>query len=111
MDYLRLKWGTVKAFDFSNSPEALEFYRQYNALGESISVMLQEDTPEQKELICKMIDACNGEVHIHWGNQDCTLNREIAKNYVMEYSKPQAVNPVKPAFKDWLLRQRSRFKI
>ena len=87
MDFLRLKWGTVKSFDFTNSPEAFEAYNKYVELGACVSVMLQEDTPEQKQLILEMIDKVNGQIIIDWTGEDCTNDREKAKQYVLEYKK------------------------
>lgn len=83
-DFLRLKWGTLKAWDFSNSPEALAAYQEYYDIEESKTVGLEVDTPRQKELICKMIDTVNGQVTIWW-NDPNTQTREDAKEYIMNY--------------------------
>lgn len=86
-DFLLLKWGTLKGFNFENSPEALEALKEYETIGWSMSVMMQKDTPRQKELICIMIDKVNGSVQSDWTGEDWTNNREAAKKYVMEYGK------------------------
>lgn len=86
-DYLLLKWGTLNGFDFTNSPEALEAYREYNAIGESFSAMQQVDTPRQKELICIMIDTVNGRVSSDWSGEDWTDKKEVAKAYILNYGK------------------------
>lgn len=86
-DYLLLKWGTLKGWYFENSPEAFEAYKEYNAIGESFSAMMQKDSPRQKELICIMIDKVNGSVTGDWGGEDWTDDREAAKKYVMDYGK------------------------
>lgn len=84
-DYLLLKWGTLKGYNFKNSPEAFEALKEYNSLGSSLSAMAQRDTPRQKELLCIMIDKVNGTVQSDWSGEDWTDDREAAKKYVMEY--------------------------
>jgi hypothetical protein len=86
-DFLLLKWGTLKGWNFENSPEAFEALKEYESIGSSMSAMLQKDTPRQKDLICIMIDKVNGSVQSDWTGEDWTDNREAAKKYVMEYGK------------------------
>lgn len=62
-DFILLKWGTLKGWDFTNSPEAQEALKEYAEIGYSgAGAMMQEDTPRQKELLCIMIDKVNGSV-------------------------------------------------
>ena len=84
-DYLLLKWGTIKGYCFKNSDEAFELLKQYNALGTTLSVMAQKDTPEQKQLICKMIDVVNGPIQNDWTGETYS-DKESAKKYVLEYN-------------------------
>jgi hypothetical protein len=86
-DHLLLKWGTLKGWNFENSPEAKKALEEYGNLGYSMSAMAQQDTPRQKELICIMIDSVNGPVTSDWTGEDWTDNRQAAKDYVMEYGK------------------------
>lgn len=84
-DYLTLKWGTLKAWHF-HGDECIDLLKQYYALGASASAMAQNDTPEQKELICQMIDKCNAEtIHLDWDGED--VSKDDAKKYVREYGK------------------------
>ena len=83
-DYLLLKWGTLKAWNFENSPEAQRAAEEYLEIGSSASAIFQEDTPRQKELICIMIDKVKGPVTNDWTGQ-VYKNKELAKKYVMEY--------------------------
>ena len=83
--YILLKWGTLKGWDFTNSPEAFEAFKEYNKLGSSFSVMAQKDTKRQKELICIMIDKINGYVENDWTGETYK-NKKDAKKYVMEYN-------------------------
>lgn len=92
-DFLRLKWGTLKAWDFSNSPEALAAYQEYYDIESSKTDGLEVDTPRQKELICKMIDTVNGQVTIWW-NDPNTQTREDAKEYIMNYGFNDKFNSI-----------------
>lgn len=83
-DYLLLKWGTLKGWNFENSPESFEALKEYDLIGASLNAADQEDTPRQKELICVMIDKVNGEVQNDWTGE-IYENREDAKKYVMDY--------------------------
>jgi len=82
-DKLTLKWGTLKAWHL-HSDKGLELLKQYMSLGASCSAMLQHDTPEQKELICQIIDECNAPtIYLDWDDKD--VSKDEAKRYVMEY--------------------------
>ena len=81
-DYLSLKWGTLKAWNMT-SERGQALVDRYFALGSSPSAMCQCDTPEQKELICQMIDECGAEtIHLDWDGTD--VSKEAAKLYIME---------------------------
>lgn len=48
--------------------------------------MAQRDSPEQKDLICQMIDRCNAEtIYLEWDGEYVT--KERAKSYVLEYGQ------------------------
>ena len=84
-DYLTLKWGTLKAWHLT-SEKGLELLKAYHALGMSMSAMMQHDTPEQKELICQMIDECGAEtICLDWDGKD--VSKDEAKKYVREYRR------------------------
>ena len=87
---LTLKWGSLKAWEIHN-PETFELLKQWSALGVCMSAMAHHDTPEQKELICKSIDAVDcDEIYLDW--DDGNVSKEKAKDYVMNYGKPKAVS-------------------
>jgi hypothetical protein len=92
-DHISLKCGTLKAWTL-NSAEGQELLRKYHALGSSFSAMSQHDTPEQKELICQMIDVCGApEIYLDWDGK--YVSKEEAKKYVMTYgvkSSPPATH-------------------
>jgi len=82
-DYLTLKWGTLKAWNL-HSEKGAELLKKYHEIGSSFSAMTQNDTPEQKQLICQMIDECNAEkIFLDWDG--VYVSKEDAKKYVMEY--------------------------
>lgn len=83
-DYLLLKWGTLKGWNFENSPKAFEALKEYNQIGSSFSAMAQNDTERQKELICIMIDEVKGPVQNDWSGE-VYEDREQAKKYVLEH--------------------------
>ena len=87
-DHLSLKWGTLKAWNL-NSEKGKELLKRYFELGSSPGAMTQNDTPEQKDLICQMIDECNAPtIYLDWDGID--VSKDEAKRYVMEYGNKAA---------------------
>ena len=83
-EYLTLKWGTLKAWNLT-SERGKELLRRYFDAGlSSAGAMTQHDTPEQKALICQMIDECGApEIFLDWYGK--YVSKEEAKKYVMDY--------------------------
>lgn len=50
-----------------------------------MSAAVQRDTPEQKEIICQLIDGCAGEIYLDWDGVE--VSKEKAKEYVRNYGK------------------------
>lgn len=82
MENLGLKWGTLKYWKAS-SDECKALLARYHELGSSMSAMTQEDTPEQKSLICQIIDIADCPIENDWTGK--TMTKDEAKKYVMEY--------------------------
>lgn len=82
--YVELKWGTLKAWKL-DAPELKELCEEYDAIGSTMSAMMQRDTDRQKEIICEIIDLIGKPVYLHWDGE--TVSPEEAKKYVMEYNK------------------------
>ena len=80
--YVELKWGTLKSWNIT-SIEGKALLKKYGKLGHSISAMEQRDTPEQKKIICELIDLVPGEIFLDW--DDKYVSKEAAKKYVLEY--------------------------
>jgi hypothetical protein len=80
-EFISLKWGTLKAWNIK-SDKGRELLKRYGELGYSLGAMSQHDTPEQKSLICQMIDECSAPtIHLDWDDVD--VSKEEAKRYVM----------------------------
>ena len=84
-NYLTLKWGTLKSWNFKGNEEALKLLSDYGQIGASYSCMMQKDTEEQKLIILKLIDLMPGDIYLDWDNK--YVSHEDAKNYVINYGK------------------------
>lgn len=82
-NFLALKWGTIKAYNFENNKEALALLNRYYQIGSSISAALQDDTDEQKEIVCKLIDLADT-LYLSWEGK--VVSRCEAKKYVNNYN-------------------------
>lgn len=83
-DYLTLKWGTLKSWKIS-SEEGVALIEKYDSLGYSVSAMGQKDTPEQKQIICRLIDIVPGKIFLDWSGK--YVSKSKAKKYVLEYGE------------------------
>lgn len=82
VDSLTLKWGTLKSWDI-HTEAGIALLKRYFEIGASLGAMQQKDTPEQKEIICQLIDGCAGEIYLAWNG--VYVSKEEAKEYVREY--------------------------
>lgn len=78
-DYILLKWGSLKSWEL-HSDKGKKLSDEYLSLGRSMSAMLQEDDPRQKEIILEMIDECDGSIRSDWSGEYFT--KEQAKEYM-----------------------------
>ena len=83
-DSISLKWGTIKSWDI-HSEKGMALLRRYSEIGSSLSAMAQKDTPEQKEIICQLIDCCAGDIYMDWDGE--YVSKEKAKEYVRTYGR------------------------
>lgn len=83
-DHLLFKWGTLKSWKLT-SEKGQALLKKYFDMGSSASAITQHDTHEQKELICQMIDECDGTLGSDWSGDSFT--RAEAKAYVMGYGE------------------------
>lgn len=86
-EYLILKWRTLKGWDLE-SEASLSALKKYTDLGFSFSAAAQHDTPEQKQALCDLIDAVDGEIANDWTGKSMT--KEEAKAYVMNSEDQEA---------------------
>lgn len=84
VDSLSLKWGTLKSFDI-HSETGRALLKRYFEIGASYAAMTQKDTPEQKDIICQLIDGCAGDICLDWSGE--YVSKEKAKEYVRSYGK------------------------
>jgi len=82
-NHLTLKWGTLKAWNFIGLPKAQKLLERYDKLGVSASAITQHDTPEQRKIVCKIIDLMPGKIYLAWDGKYVT--KAEAKKYVLEY--------------------------
>jgi hypothetical protein len=83
--FLTLKWGTLKSWEFITKKGKV-LLKEYKDIGSSMSAMAQNDTPRQKEIICELIDLCDGDtIYLEWDGE--YVSKERAKKYVMEYKR------------------------
>lgn len=82
---LTLKWGNIKGWDgMEEGHPARLALEKYMDSGQGLSAM-QRQTDAQRELICDVIDAVDGEIHDDWNGG--TLTKDAAKKYVREYGR------------------------
>ena len=80
---IELKWGNIKGWDgFEEGTEAGDAMQAYLDSGQGLSAM-QRQTPEQRELICAVIDAIDGDIYDDWNGG--TMTKDEAKAYVRNY--------------------------
>ena len=82
---LTLKWGNVKGWDgFEKGTPAWAALEKWIDSGQGLSVM-QRQTAEQRELICAIVDAVDGEIWDDWNGK--VMSKDEAKAYVRDYEK------------------------
>ncbi len=81
---LLLKWGTLKGWDLETDASKAAM-RKYAEGPTSMSAMMQRDTSAQKEALCELIDALDGEIQNDWTGE--MMTKDEAKAYVRDYGK------------------------
>jgi hypothetical protein len=92
-EHLLLKWGTLKGWKVE-SDKSREALKRYFDSPVSMGAMQQKDTPEQKQALCDLIDAIDGEIQNDRSGEK--LTKDDAKKYVMEYGHKPATTPATP---------------
>lgn len=85
MNRIILKWGTLKGWDIKTDA-ARAALKKYHEDPVCFSVMMQRDTPKQKEAIAQLIDCCD-EIELDWEGK--TVTRDEAKAYILNYGKKE----------------------
>ena len=82
-EYLTLKWGTLKSWNLK-SEKAKELLQKWGEIGYSMSAAMHKDTPEQKQIICELIDIGDFDtVYLDWDDKE--VSKDEAKEYVLNY--------------------------
>jgi hypothetical protein len=81
-DRLGLKWGWLKYYSFESNPKAQELIQKMYDIWISPSAILQNNTDEQKQILCEIIDITNWCIFNDWDWENYT--KEQAKKYVLE---------------------------
>jgi hypothetical protein len=82
---LTLKWGALKSWRL-RQPATKALIERYMSFGSLWSAARQNDTPEQKQIICDIIDAGDFDtVLLDW--DDTNVSKEEAKEYILNYGK------------------------
>lgn len=84
-DPLLLKWGTLKGWDLESDAALAAAKKLDDAGPRAMGAMQQRDTPEQKQALCDLIDAIDGEIQNDWTGE--MMTKDEAKKYVLEYRR------------------------
>ena len=87
-DLIRLKWGTLKAWDLEHNfdrPEVQATIKAYDEVAlNSVSAMVNRESPESKEALINFFKSLEDCVfHLDWDGKDVTLEEAIT--YVRNY--------------------------
>jgi hypothetical protein len=83
-EYLLLKWGTLKGWNLE-SDKSRAAAQKYADFGMSMGAMQQHDSSEQKQALCDLIDAIDGDITNDWSGE--AMTKDEAKKYVTEYGR------------------------
>ncbi len=83
-DFILLKWGTLKGWRL-NKPESFTLLQRYANIGMSMGAMQQQDTPEQKQILCDLIEQHDGTIKNDWDGEEYT--KEKAIDYIRNYGR------------------------
>ena len=83
-EHLLLKWGTLKGWKVE-SEAAKAALEKYHSEPVSWGCAQQRDTADQKQAICDLIDAIDGEIQNDWTGE--MMTKDEAKKYVREYRR------------------------
>lgn len=83
---LLLKWGTLKGWDLETDASMAAMRKYHEAGSVSMGAMSQRDNDAQKDALCELIDALDGEIQNDWTGE--TMSKDQAKEYVRTYGEP-----------------------
>lgn len=83
---VRLKWGSLKGWDFAGNEAAMAALQRYHDQPVTLGVAQRVDTPDQKQAIfdmCDAVEAAGGTIVNDWSGE--RMSAAEAKRYVAEY--------------------------
>lgn len=82
-DYLLLKWGTIKSYNYEKNEKAQEIIKKYNSEWLSWNwVMMQKDNERQVQFLFDLIDITDWTISSDW-SWEC-FTKEGAKKYILD---------------------------
>jgi hypothetical protein len=83
---ITLKWGTLKGWNVSEENEAaIRLLERYHEIGASMSVALQKDTDEQKQILIDLVSLPDMRIYLDWDGKYITKDEAI--EYLTNYKK------------------------
>lgn len=82
-EYLLLKWGTLKGWSVASEASKAALKAYFESGDVAAGAMQQRDTDAQKQALCDLIDALDGEITNDWSGE--TMTKAQAKKYVLDY--------------------------
>lgn len=82
--FILLKWGSLKAWELTEDKDKALVARWYE-LGVSMSAALQNNTDEQKDIICELLSGFTGYIGNDWDGSVYTPEEAVA--YVRNYGR------------------------
>ena len=84
---ITLKWGTLKGWVIDESDEEMmNLFDKYFEFGVCVSAAMQKDSPEQKEILIKILEHHKGKIYLDWDG------KFVSKQEAIEYVKNYGVN-------------------
>lgn len=87
-DYISLKWGTLKSWKVESDGFKTALQAYFDNGEHAVGAMMQNDSPEQIELLCEAILACKmagGTIFNEWTGEEMTAAQ--AQIYIHNYDR------------------------
>ena len=83
---ITLKWGTLKGWDVAeDNAAAMDLLKRYHELGVCMSVAAQNDSDDQKGILCELVSLPEMNVYLDWDGKYVTQQEAVA--YIKTYRR------------------------